>query len=263
MKDEIRLVEKLAMNAWPAEVVEPLDGWRMRWHRAPSRRVNSVWPNEWEGQIPLAIKLERVEFFYALREQLARYQICPAAQPAGLDEILEARGYTVDARTAVQVAEVRKVLERLRPSLLPPMGEERKDIQVFEMLTDEWLEGYCLAQDASLNQMSYRRLALSLVQEPSVYVLVQVDGQDAAVGRGVLEQDWLGVFGMSTRAEFRRRGLATSVLSTLARWAQEHGAGQMYLQVMENNPGAKALYENVGFETLYHYHYREKKLSAH
>ena len=91
MTEQIRLIEELAMNAWPAELIEPLDGWWMRWHRMTSRRVNSVWPNAWGGRIPLAIKLEKVEQFYMLREQPARYQICPAALPEGLDDVLEVR----------------------------------------------------------------------------------------------------------------------------------------------------------------------------
>ncbi|NJN44821.1 MAG: GNAT family N-acetyltransferase [Anaerolineae bacterium] len=65
---------------------------------------------------------------------------------------------------------------------------------------------------------------------------------------------------MSTDIDFRRRGLATAVLQGLAKWGKEVGASNMYLQVMENNPGAKALYKKLGFETLYHYHYREQPL---
>jgi len=265
MKDEIRLMEELAMNAWPAELVEPLDGWRIRWHRMASRRVNSVWPNDWDGQVPLAIKLEKVELFYTLRGQPARYQICPAALPDGLDEVLETRGYTVDGVTAVQVVEVPEVLARIFPSpprantLRRPLpaGERGEEVKIFETLTDEWLEGYCLMQEAGVKNVPSRREALGRVVAPGVYVLVCVNGEAAAVGRGVLERGWLGVFGMSIRREFRRRGYATEVLGTLAGWAQLYDAEKMYLQVLENNPGAKALYEKVGFETLYHYHYRE------
>jgi ribosomal protein S18 acetylase RimI-like enzyme len=62
---------------------------------------------------------------------------------------------------------------------------------------------------------------------------------------------------MATRPEFRRRGCAAAILHALARWSQRHQVTQMYLQVMENNRPALALYAQVGFETRYHYHYRE------
>ncbi len=250
----IELIEELAMNAWPAEIVDDLDGWKLRWHKMSSRRVNSVWTNDWSGQMPLAIKLEKVEFFYALRGQLARYQICPAALPPGLDEVLEARGYTVDALTAVQVADVGDVVAKSSSA-----RDQVVDIKLFETLEDEWLEGCCWVQNGNLKNVSTQREALARVSVPSVNVLVRVNGEVATVGRGVLERGWLGVFGMATGDEFRRQGLATAALGALATWGQTHGAAKMYLQVMENNPGARALYEKVGFETLYEYHYREQK----
>jgi len=254
MTEQIRLIEELAMNAWPAELIEPLDGWWMRWHRMTSRRVNSVWPNVWGGQMPLALKLEKVEQFYMLRAQPARYQICLAALPEGLDAVLEARGYTMDAVTAVQVADSVEVAARTGLFVSPPGYQ----VHIFETLADEWLEGYCLAQDVGVENVPPRRETLKRIKVPSIYVLTSVNGAMAAVGRGVLERGWLGVFGMSTRIEYRRRGLATLVLGTLAAWAQTHGAEKLYLQVMEINPAAKRLYEKLGFKTLYHYHYREQ-----
>ena len=250
--DEIRWIETLAMNAWPAEILDELDGWKLRWHRMSSRRVNSVWPNEWGGEIPLAVKLEKVEYFYTLRGQPARFQICPAALPSGLDEVLEARGYTVDALTAVQTASVKKVLKQAYK------GGLGVEVKVFERLEEEWVAAYCLVQEAGVKNVPARKEALGRVSVPGVYVLVRVNDDVAAVGRGVLERGWLGVFGMTTGNEFRRRGLATLVLGALAGWGQAHGAAKMYLQVMENNAGAKALYAKVGFETLYQYHYREQ-----
>ncbi len=250
--DEIKLIEELAMNAWPAEVVDDLDGWKLRWHKMSSRRVNSVWPNAWDGQMPLALMLEKVAFFYALRGQPARYQICPAALPPGLDEVLETRGYTVDALTAVQVAEVENVIQHAFPA------EGQGDIQMFETLEEAWLEGYCFLQEGNWKSVPSRREAYARVMVPSVYALARVGGQVAAVGRGVLERGWVGVFGMFTGPEFRRQGLAKAILGSLAVWGQDNGAQKMYLQVMENNPGARALYEKVGFATRYHYHYREQ-----
>lgn len=258
MISEIRLIEQLAMRAWPAEVAEELDGWTLRWHKFFSRRVNSVWPNAWGGYIPLANKLEKVENFYTMRGQPAQYQICPAALPSGLDESLAARGYTVDALTAVQVAHVEEVIK------LAGSGGRQVDIQIFETLVDEWIEGYCLVQDGNLNSVPNRRAVLERISLPSVYGLVRVAGEAAAVGRGVLDQGWLGIFGMVTGADFHRRGYATKILGALSQWAAAQRAKKMYLQVMENNPGAKALYEKVGFKTLYHYHFRVQtpRLSA-
>jgi ribosomal protein S18 acetylase RimI-like enzyme len=252
MLDEIFLIEELAMRAWPAEIVDELDGWRLRWHRVPSRRVNSVWPNRWGGHMPLALMLQRVEKFYMLRGQAVCYQICPAALPVGLDEVLDARGFEKKTETAVQVA-------KTVPLLVQPGGV----VEIFETLTDDWLEGYCLTQGEGLGQVAMRREALARVQQRAGYGMVRAEnGEPAAVGRGVLDQGWLGIFGMATGMPFRRRGYALAILKALSNWAHTHGAEHMYLQVMENNPGAQALYRKMGFETKYRYHYREQKISS-
>jgi ribosomal protein S18 acetylase RimI-like enzyme len=88
--------------------------------------------------------------------------------------------------------------------------------------------------------------------------LLRIDGAPAALGLGVVEGDWLGIFCMTTDPGFRRRGAASAILRTLAIWAQLYDARRAYLQVMDQNTAAQALYARVGFETLYHYHYREK-----
>ncbi|NJN44820.1 MAG: hypothetical protein HC806_08955 [Anaerolineae bacterium] len=177
-ENPIRLIEELALHAWPAEVTEQLDGWQIRWHPMTSRRVNSVWPNAWGGDIPLGMKLNKVEMYYGLRGQPARYQICPAAIPAGLDDVLEARGYSVDAVTAVQVAEIVDVMDRSAHTFL-----EGK-IKMFETLEEEWLEGYCRIKAHLPINVPFRRVALGRVRQPSIYVCVNVDGQATAVGRG-------------------------------------------------------------------------------
>jgi ribosomal protein S18 acetylase RimI-like enzyme len=254
--ETIRLIETLALRAWPPQVGEPLDGWVLRKHAAPSRRVNSVWPNGWGGALPLARKLELAEAFYARHAQPAVYQISPACQPAGLDEALEARGYAAESQTAVQTCEVGLAIERVRD-----LAGSTPPIEISETLTDHWLHAYIFAQHAALDEIALRRETLVAIRRPTAYALAVVDGVPAAVGRGVLDGGWLGIFGMATHSEYRRRGLARGILGALAGWAQARAA-VMYLQVMESNPGARALYEQIGFRTLYHYHYRQQAPST-
>jgi GNAT superfamily N-acetyltransferase len=83
-----------------------------------------------------------------------------------------------------------------------------------------------------------------------------VDETPSAIGLGVLERGWAGVYAMGTRREVRRRGAATAVVHALACWAQRHSASRMYLQVEAANDGARQLYTRAGFETAYRYHYR-------
>jgi ribosomal protein S18 acetylase RimI-like enzyme len=248
--DLIRHLEELSGNAWPAAVVQVLDGWRLRFNWGVTRRANSVWPNNTGSQHELVEKLALVEDFYARWGGPARYQICPAAQPANLDAVLAGRGYTGDAHTAVQTIYLATVLARTAPN--PAYA-----VTITDTFNEEWFATYCQAEQFSKQAAEARRDILQRIGPRVGYALLKISGCPAALGLVVAERNWAGIFGMATLAEFRRQGAASAVLRALAEWSQRHQVTRMYLQVMDNNAPARALYARVGFETLYHYHYRE------
>lgn len=247
---DVYYLEELAANAWPAEVVQLVDGWRFRCTPGvSSRRVNSVWPNNNGRYLTLDHKLELVEAFYARHQLPARFQICPAAQPADLDETLARRGYTTDAPTAVQAAQISSILQlspnpNITVTLHPTLPADFSDFQQRQYnLTPE--------------QTAARQAAFHRIGPQPIFAVVTLEGQTAGIGLGILERKWLGIFSMLTHLDTRRRGIATAVLHTLAGWGQSQGAVQAYLQVMDNNPQALSLYRRAGFTTQYQYHYRQ------
>jgi len=245
----IRHLETLAANACPAAEVVQLDGWRLRAVDGVHRRANSVWPNENGGRKSLTEKLQAVEAFYATRRLPVRYQMCPAALPTDLDAVLMKRGYVVEARTNVQIADLAVVLERTR-------ARRCDAVNVSHQFNDDWYGAYYDSEAVNEKAARERRGILQRIVPLKGFAEVQYDGKPAALGMGVMEQGWVGIFAMATRPEFRRRGAATAVLYALAEWGQAQGAARMYLQVMEDNTPARALYAGIGFETLYTYYYR-------
>ena len=81
-------------------------------------------------------------------------------------------------------------------------------------------------------------------------------GQVLAVARGASSRGWTGVTAMEVGPGHRRQGLAHRLLAQLAGWAVEGGDACLYLQVAQDNRGARALYESVGFAPHHGYHYR-------
>jgi hypothetical protein len=94
------------------------DGWRLRATPAvDARRSNSVLPNGDSGEVPLKEKLAIVEDFFGRRGLPVRYQLSPAAEPAGLvDDVLAARGFQIETSADIQVANLAEVVDR---SLVP------------------------------------------------------------------------------------------------------------------------------------------------
>lgn len=248
--DLCRYLEELSANAWPPAVVQIIDGWRLRFNWGVTGRANSVWPNQAGDRHTLAKKLALVEDFYARWGGPARYQICPAAQPVDLDTILAARGYTIKSRTCVQTAPLAMVLAHAQ-------ANPAYTLTISETFDEQWFATYCRVMQMSEHAATARRGILQRIGPRTGYILLKEEGNSLAVGLAVVERGWAGLFCMATHAEFRRQGAATAILHALARWSQGHQATHLYLQVEENNPPALALYARLGFETLYHYHYRQ------
>jgi GNAT superfamily N-acetyltransferase len=248
----VRLIDELGANATAATTVQLVHGWLLRASpEHPFRRCNSALPYGGDST-GLQGRIAMVEGFYRERNLPARFQMSPAALPAGLDDMLETRGYEIEEPTLVLVADTALVVARTT-------GDDTGEVTVGDGIDEYWVAEYASAFGDDTVARERLRAYAHLLRHlgPSVATAVlSVDKMPAAVGLGVLERGWTGVYAMGTRPEARRRGAATAVLYGLARWAHERGAARMYLQVEARNDGARQLYTRSGFETAYRYHYR-------
>jgi len=247
----VRRIEGYAAQAWPAGEVAALQGWSLRYNSGITRRANSVLAEAHGPEGNLAQKLGQVEAWYAERNQPARYQLCPASEPPNLDLILAARGYRATATTLLQVASLTTMVSNSGVI-------ENITLRCMDAPDGAWLQAYASADGVRPADLDARRAILGGITCPTCYLLVEVEGQGVATGLAVLDGKWAGLFCVATHASWHRRGLAMCVVGSLAQWAMRQGATQVYLQVMQENGGARALYARLGFATLYSYHYRER-----
>jgi N-acetylglutamate synthase len=238
-------LDGLLAAAWPAPVVEELDGWRLRFGFGMTGRANSVWPRRNGVDMPVRDKIDAAEAFYVGCGLRPRFQLSPASEPAGLDDELAGRSYERIETTAIEVADTAAVAEASARLGAPA-------VQVTSQLDDEWLDVWLAVRgfDPSL-----RAHARSIVAGAPGAAYARIDG--IAVGRAVADGDWVGITATATLPRARRKGAARAVLHALAVWALERGAPRSYLPVEEENVPARALYRDAGFEPLYTYHYRQ------
>ena len=270
-------IETIAANAWPAAEIVELDGWRLRFADGVTRRANSVWPNAAAGRLPLDAKIAAAEAFYANRGQPAIFQISPAQQPPELDAILAARGYTHHAPTLVQTAALTEIFRRGGAEVQRSAEEVRSkqastqlrvsapprqtfSVTVSPAFDADWFELYCVGEEAPPAQAAVRQAILQRITLPCGYATLHSNDIPIAVALGVVEGEWMGIFNVVTLPAYRRQGAARALLAALAEWASQHGATNTYLQVMERNIAAQALYAATGFTTAYGYHYRVKQV---
>ncbi len=245
-------LERLAFAAWPAERVEHVCGWRVRFHHGVTNRANSVWPVEFADGASLDDAITRVEAFYAARGLPARFQVSPQSEPSGLDAALAERGYRLHLRTTLRTAEVDRVLT-------DSPGEELS-VETSPQLDEAWFEISGRRGRYQGAAAAHYRAILLAARERRHFVRAHRRGQTVGVGLGVSDGSWLGIFSMLTLPEARRSGVGRAVLGGLARAAGQAGCERLYLQVEDDNAPALALYAGFGFEPAFSYHYRLREL---
>jgi N-acetylglutamate synthase len=243
-------LERSAFDAWPAEEVESQAGWRLRATRGVTRRANSVWTFEATGEACAEERVAYAEAWYTSRHLAPTFQVTDRSRPEGLDSVLAQRGYVVDAPVSIQTAATSDVLATT--SRGDAIGRETC---VSRACSDEWFELSAHRGRFARVAGIYREL-LQRIGSGARFALARVDGQPVAVGLGVVDRGWMGIFAMLTLPSVRRAGAARAVLAGLADSARDEGIEALYLQVERGNAAAIALYAGATFRELYGYHYR-------
>ena len=242
----INELELLGHNAWPAEERLRLGGWILRADHGVTRRANSVLPIASQN-IPLDMAMNSVIDFYESRDLVPRFQVTEASHPDGLDNELIQRGFTLGLQVEIWTSPLTSLIEK----------EADLATEALDHLSDEWIATYNLSSGHDSDTFKIRRAIMERTLYPKTFALSRIDNEIAAVGYGVVEGQWLGIFNIATHPEKRHLGAATAVNRLLGAWAQSLGATIAYLQVELDNDPAKRLYQRLGFSHAYDYWYRD------
>ncbi|MFI8229347.1 GNAT family N-acetyltransferase [Streptomyces sp. NPDC085900] len=233
----------VAARAWRPVESERLGEWELRAAAGFTRRANSVLPLGDPG-LPLDEALTVVRRWYGDRGLPAYVQTATGGE--GTQELLcaelERRGW------------LREVTAELWTGALAPLADraEGTGVVLSREADEAWLGRY---QRKGVSEVALKVLGSG----PSVW-FATVPGAEvpAAIGRCVVDGRWASFAAVEVDPAMRRRGLATTVMAALARRALDEGASAAWLQVEEDNAGARALYAGMGFAAHHAYHhYRE------
>lgn len=235
------------MNAWPALQTMVADGWVIRFAGGITRRSNSVIPLSFTGGDPEK-NIDFCESLYGNKKLKPAFKLTPACCPGNLDEILEGRNYIREAETSVQILDISG--KSFNPE---------RDVIFDNSVNEQWLLDFIKLSGLNLKSYdTYFRIIENIVLEKCLVSLL-VKGKTAAVGFGVRQEGYIGIFDVIINKRFRGKGFGRVIVESLMRWGQSVGAGTAYLQVMDDNLPALNLYEKLGFKSGYKYWYRIKK----
>ncbi|MGR8008467.1 GNAT family N-acetyltransferase [Streptomyces hypolithicus] len=230
-------------RAWQPLESEPLGQWQLRAAGGFTRRANSALPLGDPG-MPVGAALGRVREWYAARGLPPYIQVSTGAE--GTQERLVAE--------LERLAWTREVSAEVRIAALAPIGDLDADtsrVRLDRTCDAAWLARYQRSAEPAVHVLKV------LGAGPSVwFASVPGDGEvPAAIGRCVVDGRWAGFMAVEVDPAQRRRGLASAVMTALARQALDEGASAAWLQVESDNEAARALYDRMGFTTHHSYHH--------
>ncbi|OKP80651.1 hypothetical protein A3844_26525 [Paenibacillus helianthi] len=247
-----KYIEEITLNTWPAEQSVLLEGWILRTSAGYTKRANSVNPlyglDAQQGGLEIMDKIRLAEQYYAGAGLNTVFKITPFIQPGDLDGRLAEQGYEIVEPSSVRTLDLQDL----------PVPAGRYNVRIWEELTEDWLEAFAGMTDLSSASRDTLRRMLSASSLKQGYALLLKDEMPAACGLGVIQHGYIGLYDVCTAPAFRRQGMAEEMLCSLLNWAKNLGAAHSFLQVVQANAGASALYDKLGFQEIYQYWYRVK-----
>jgi GNAT superfamily N-acetyltransferase len=239
-----RRIEEVALNSWPAKQQLLHDGWIVRLNGGYTKRANSVNPI-YGSRLPLERKIDHCEALYRAQGQPPLFRLTPLADP-GLDGALAERGY-----------------RQLDPSLVLSRNladaPVRDAPQVAMLPLERWLQAYAACSRSRDGAQAAHRALLELVSGQALYAVIHADDEPVGCGLAIAEGRYVGIFDLVIDPDHRRQGYGQRLVEGMLGWAQRLQASCAYLQVVQANGPARALYQALGFRTAYPYWYRIKR----
>jgi ribosomal protein S18 acetylase RimI-like enzyme len=248
--DVLSRIEDAGLNASAPPQQLWVDGWLVRLSPGKAKRarcINAVAP----GRLSVEDKLNTVTALYRDAQLPLIFRLTPFTEPKDLDARLDALGWRRFDHTLVMLCDMAQHATRdpLPAHLhLQPVGP-----QAFAQAI-----GQLRGSTPDQQQAHARRLAASPV--PYRGVLVLHGEQLLACGQTAREGDRVGIYDVFTAPDARNQGMAGALCAAMLQHSAHDGARIAYLQVDMDNLPARAVYQRLGFQAGYDYHYRSPDL---
>ncbi|MHA1915990.1 MAG: GNAT family N-acetyltransferase [Promethearchaeota archaeon] len=250
-KREIKRFQEFLMNSWPAKHYYFLNGWVLRFTDGVTDRANSVFPIEYTGNKKnLKNDIDNVERAYKAHSLQPVFTIPESHNPKNLVDNLLSRGYQKYDHTrtlSIKIGELRSsvINEEFEYTFFNSRVKNFSDfLAKFSKRSAEDL--------VVINEVSQRTII------PKKCFIVGTKGNEVigTLMAVLVPQGFLYVGDVFVHPDFRRQGVATSMLNKLKNeWSLSNEVKTIWLQVEKVNTNALDLYLKLGMTKLYDYFY--------
>ncbi|AOZ90997.1 GNAT family N-acetyltransferase [Paenibacillus crassostreae] len=242
-------IEEFSLNAWPALQNFVYDGWLLRFANGFTKRSNSINPIYDASEQNTQEKIQNCETIYTSVGLDTIFKVTPFVIPKNIDSILDKRGYDVVDLSSVQVIDLSAIEEPVTTN-----------VNMKTEINNEWIDILSDFNNLSDSNAEITKKLFSVSYLKKGFFTLYDNSVPVACGAGVIEQNYVGLYDIVTNSRYRNRGYGRELILHILKWAKVNGASQSYLQVVKSNAPALKLYEGLGYQEIYTYWYRHKKL---
>ena len=204
METTIKQIEDMSLNAWPSHKMELYDGWILRFSYFYTHRTNSV-EQFGSSTLPWREKIPYCEAVYRRLGTPAIFKISPLVSP-DFDYVLENRGYRIEHTTNVMTLELNNTATDLLSD----------KVQISEQISQKWIES--LFDLKKMTNPIHRAVVPSMYQailKETLCASITENGEIVATGLGILDRDYIGIYAIHVREDYRKKGYARQILGSL------------------------------------------------
>lgn len=172
------------------------------------------------------------------------FRIPDFPQHQELDAYLAKRGYQTTSNTG-----------KVMVCNLVPLTEHER-VRFDEDVSDPWISLYTRGSGRTEATSAVANGLYERVRHPRCFASLAEGNELGAVAMGTVWNGTLWLFGVTTHPDHRRKGYGRILCEAMLGWGRAQGAWRTALQVTPTNTGAIRLYEALGFQHAYGYHYR-------
>jgi len=256
-REEIKRLQEILMNLWPARHYYFLNGWILRFTDGITSRANSVFPLNYDGDFSTIDKdIDFVYKAYSAYKLHPIFTISDFFEPSSLVIKLLEHGYQqLGCITNSMISSIQELRNEI-------INEEYTYTIKSERISEfsDFLATYSHRDQNA--QRVLQALAERIIIPQKRFVLAKFRKKIIGTLMGILDLNgFLYVVDVFVHPDYRRQKIATSMFfKIINEWGIPNEVNKIWLQVETENEEAMKLYTNLGLKKAYTYYYLQKSL---
>ena len=205
--------------------------------------INCIYPSK----IILEEKFKYCDELFARHKLPPAYKLMNCEEHKTIEETLAGLNYRKINETSILTCEIPATLK-----------SDYEGIIVKGDFDEPWIHSVIEYNRIGEGHVQTFRKILENIADEKIVVCKKTGNEIAGCGYGAIGRNYVGVFDIVVKEEFRRNGYGSEIVLAILAEAARRGVRNSYLQVLIENQAALRLYERLGYREKYRYWYRKK-----